>query len=138
MLPACGFSYVLAHRLTLVDRPKHDLLALAKTGWGSLKCERRDLRVGPIQAEGKPRETQAVGARKYTPRRRGVRAPGLEPGFRRWQRPVITTTLRSLVIPPTEQGFKRLSADEVETFLAVIIPCRSDHRRDHPDRRFAS
>ena len=107
MLPACGFSYVLAHRLTLVDRPKHDLLALAKTGWGSLKCERRDLRVGPIQAEGKPRETQAVGARKYTPRRRGVRAPGLEPGFRRWQRPVITTTLRSQYSAQPRRVFDR-------------------------------
>ena len=39
-----------------------------------------------------------------------VRAPGLEPGFRRWQRPVITTTLRSLGIYPTKQRYKPLSA----------------------------
>ena len=119
-------------------RGNHECLALTKAAWRSLKCECRNLSVGPIQAEGKWRETRAVSAREYTSRRRGVRAPGLEPGFRRWQRPVITTTLRSLVIPPTEQGFKRLSADDVEAFLAVIIPCQSGHRRGHPDRRYAS
>jgi len=42
------------------------------------------------------------------------------------------------VIPPTEQGFKRLSAEDVETFLAAIIPCRSGRRRGLLDHRFAS
>ena len=37
-----------------------------------------------------------------------VRVPGFEPGFRRWQRPVITTTLHSCEI-----GESRL------TFLSV-------------------
>ena len=37
-----------------------------------------------------------------------VRVPGFEPGFRRWQRPVITTTLHSYEI-----GESRL------TFLSV-------------------
>ena len=69
---------------------------------------------------------------------REVRAPGLEPGFRRWQRPVITTTLRSLVMPPTEQGFKRLSAGGIGTFRAAIIPYQSGHRCDRQSHRCAS
>ena len=36
-----------------------------------------------------------------------VRAPGLEPGFRRWQRPVITTPLRSLGLFPIQRGINR-------------------------------
>lgn len=81
---------------------------------GSIKGLR--LRGGPPHEMHVPGETQAVGAQKCVLEEQGVRAPGLEPGFRRWQRPVITTTLRSLVIPPTEQGFKRLSAGGVESF----------------------
>ena len=34
-----------------------------------------------------------------------VRVPGFEPGFRRWQRPVITTTLHSCGIPETRIAF---------------------------------
>ena len=33
-----------------------------------------------------------------------MREPGLEPGFRRWQRPVITTTLLSLVFRPLSRS----------------------------------
>ena len=36
-----------------------------------------------------------------------VRAPGLEPGFRRWQRPVITTTLRSQYSAQPRRVFDR-------------------------------
>ena len=34
-----------------------------------------------------------------------VRVPGFEPGFRRWQRPVITTTLHSCKIGETRIAF---------------------------------
>ena len=34
-----------------------------------------------------------------------VRVPGFEPGFRRWQRPVITTTLHSCGIGETRVAF---------------------------------
>ena len=40
-----------------------------------------------------------------------VRVPGFEPGFRRWQRPVITTTLHSC----------RLRETRI-TFLSVGLP----------------
>ena len=34
-----------------------------------------------------------------------VRVPGFEPGFRRWQRPVITTTLHSCEIGESRIAF---------------------------------
>lgn len=48
-----------------------------------------------------------------------VRAPGLEPGFRRWQRPVITTTLRSQYSAQPRRVFDRFG--EIIYSIKIIL-----------------
>ena len=51
---------------------------------------------------GRTLKLQSIGVRN---REKLVRVPGFEPGFRRWQRPVITTTLHSCEIRETRLTF---------------------------------